>query len=129
MNTRVLMTLAAVFMAIAGITGTFLPREVLVIHHTEPGRGSVLVVQAAGALYLGFAIMNWMSRGNLIGGIYSRPLALGNLVYFLNVALATARIAADDPHASAIVTAIIHSMFAVAFAYVAFGGMPRGAPR
>ena len=124
------MTLAAAFMAIGGIAGTFFTREVLVMHHTEPSRGSVLVVQMAGALYLGFAIMNWMSRGNLIGGIYSRPLALGNFVYFLNIALAMGRIATDDPHVPAILVALTHGVFAAAFAYVAFAGrMPRDGSR
>jgi hypothetical protein len=124
------MTLAATFMALAGIAATFFPQEVLVWHQTEPSRGSVLVVQMAGALYLAFAIMDWMSRGNLMGGIYSRPLALGNFVYFLNIALATGRMAADDPHASAVVAASIHGLFAAAFAYVTFGsGMPRRSAR
>ena len=130
MNTRILLTLAAAFMSVGGIAGTFFTREVLVMHHTTTDRGSILVVQMAGALYLGFAIMNWMSRGNLMGGIYSRPLALGNFVYFLNIGLAMGRIAADDPHASTVVAAIIHGLFAAAFAYVAFGsGMPRDASR
>jgi hypothetical protein len=118
------MTLAAAFMTVGGIAGTFFPREVLMMHETEPSRGSVLVGQVAGALYLGFAIMNWMSRGNLIGGIYSRPAALGNFVYFLNMGLAIGRIAAGDPHASTVAAAIIHGLFAAAFAYVVFGRSP-----
>ena len=118
------MTLAAAFMTVGGIAGTFFTREVLIMHATEPSRGSVLVVQVAGALYLGFAIINWMSRGNLMGGIYSRPLALGNFVYFLNIGLAMGRIAAGDPAASIVVAAIIHGLFAAAFAYVVFGRSP-----
>jgi hypothetical protein len=121
------MILAAAFMAVGGIGCTFFTREVLVMHGTTPDRGSVLVVQMAGALYLGFAIMNWMARGNLMGGIYSRPLALGNFVYFLNMALAMGRVAAADLHAAATVVAIGHGLFAASFAYVTFGRTP--APR
>ena len=124
MNTRILMTLAAAFMSVGGIAATFFTREVLAIHHTTADRGSMLVVQMAGALYLGFAIMNWMSRGNLMGGIYSRPIALGNFVYFMNMALAIGRIAADDPRPSSVVAAIIHGLFAAAFASVVFGRSP-----
>jgi hypothetical protein len=116
------MTLAAAFMAIGGIACTFFPREILTMHGTTPDRGSVLLVQIAGALYLGFAIMNWTARGNLIGGIYSRPLTLGNFVYFLNIALAMVRMAANDPHASTVAAAVIHALFAAAFTFVIFAG-------
>jgi hypothetical protein len=27
---------------------------------------------AASALYVGFAMVNWMAKGNLLGGIYNR---------------------------------------------------------
>ena len=42
------MTLAATFMAIAGVAGTFFTREILIMQSTTPDRGSVLVVQLAG---------------------------------------------------------------------------------
>ncbi len=121
------MTLAAAFLAILGIACTFFTREILTMHGTTPDRGSVLVVQMAGALYLGFAIMNWTARRNLIGGIYSRPLALGNFVYFLNIALVMIRIAVNDPHAASVAFALIHGLFAAAFTCLIFGYSP--APR
>src|SRR5204862_7388254 len=33
------------------------------------------------ALYLGFAVLNWMGCVVLFGGIYGRPVALGNLCH------------------------------------------------
>jgi len=32
---------------------------------------------------LGFSILNWMSKASLIGGIYNKPLLIGNLLHFL----------------------------------------------
>jgi|TARA_R110002051_G_scaffold173271_2_gene243631 hypothetical protein len=34
------------------------------------------------ALYLGFGILNRMAKGTIIGRIYNRPIAIGNLMHF-----------------------------------------------
>ena len=41
-----------------------------------------MLVQLAGALYVGFAMVNWMAKGNLLGGIYNRAVAMGNFADF-----------------------------------------------
>jgi hypothetical protein len=82
MNTRMLMRASAVMLGALGAGATFLPREVLVHAGTAPMGFSVVLVQLAGALYLGFAMLNWMAQGSIIGGIYSRPVAIGNLAHF-----------------------------------------------
>jgi hypothetical protein len=87
MQTRILMAASALFMAVLGATASFLPEEILRYTGTVPAPLINSVVQACGALYLGFAILNWMARGVLIGGIYARPLALGNFLHFFVVAV------------------------------------------
>lgn len=42
----------------------------------------VLPQLAAGGL-LGLGVINWWWRGNDVGGIYRRPLSLGNLLCFI----------------------------------------------
>ena len=32
---------------------------------------------------LPFAMLNWMAKGVIIGGIYSRPIVIANLAHFL----------------------------------------------
>jgi hypothetical protein len=76
------MTLSAALTAALGVGGSFLPQEILARFESAPDWFPILVVQVAGALYLAFAILNWMARGNLIGGIYASPLALGNFMHF-----------------------------------------------
>ena len=79
-----------------------------------------MLVQVTGALYLGFAFLNWMARGVLIGGIYSRPVALGNFLHFAVVAatLLKAMTHFDLPVVYALSAA--YTMFAAWFAVVLF---------
>ncbi len=81
-HTKLLMTLSAVFLGVLGITISFLPQEILSIFAIQPHPISKLIVQILGALYMGFAILNWMAKGNAIGGIYNRPIAIGNFMHF-----------------------------------------------
>jgi len=43
---------------------------------------AALLPQLLGAIYFGFGIMNWMTRGQILGGIYGRPVCFGNLLHF-----------------------------------------------
>ncbi len=122
MNTKLLMSLSAVFMAALGICATFLPQEILARAGCACGAAGVLVIQVAGALYLGFAMLNWMARSNLIGGIYSRPVAIGNLIHFAVVAITLAKAVAGGSlrTSETIAACIVYSAFAVWFGLVVF---------
>ena len=122
MNTKLLMSLSAVFMAALGICATFLPQEILARAGCVCGGAGVLVIQVAGALYLGFAMLNWMARSNLIGGIYSRPVALGNLIHFAVVAITLAKAVAGSSlrTSETIAACIVYSAFALWFGLVVF---------
>jgi hypothetical protein len=87
MNTGLLMSSSALFMAARGVAGSFLPQESVAYLGARPDPPVVLPIQIGGALYLGFAILNWMTKGVLIGGVYSRPVALGNFLHFAVVAI------------------------------------------
>lgn len=91
MKPKVLMAASAIFMGILGGAATLLPQEILTRFGAQPDGVAALLVQIAGALYLGFAIQNWMAQGNLMGGIYGKPVALGNFVHFSMVALVLPR--------------------------------------
>ena len=121
MTTRTLMTLSAAFMAILGLGVTFLPQELLVFAGGRPEGALVPLVQMPGAMFLGFAILNWTARGNLIGGIYSRPVALAN---FFNFAVGAAgllkALPAQNFAAEITVLAVLYSVFGVCFGIVLF---------
>ncbi len=126
MNTRLLMRASAVFLGVLGAVATFLPQEVLGRAGTSAAGFSVLLVQIAGAAYLGLAMLNWMAQGNAIGGIYSRPVAIGNLGHFTIAALALLKAALAGERAPEVLAGgAAYAVFAVLFAVVAFGGAPR----
>lgn len=120
-NTRVLMITSAVFLAIPGIMGTFLPHEILHYYGYEAHKMNVILINITGALYLGFAILNWMARGNPIGGIYSRPVALGNFFHFVLIAIPLLKFLIIGSATTLIATAaVIYAIFAVCFGYLLF---------
>ena len=82
MNTKILMTSGAILFALIGINLILFPKEIL--NHLELGVSDTLeiLMQTIGSLYYGLAMLNWMSRGNLIGGIYNRPVIVANLTHF-----------------------------------------------
>ncbi|MGH7483865.1 MAG: hypothetical protein ACRELV_17080 [Longimicrobiales bacterium] len=120
-DTRWLMAGSAILLAVPGLICTFLPIEMLRWIGAPPSAALVLPLQALGALYLGFAMLNWMGRGGLMGGIYGRPVAMGNLAHFLIVAIALCKALASGP-APALYwpLAIVYAFFATAFGLILF---------
>ena len=118
MSTRLLMSVSAVVMGLGGGACLFAPDEILTATHAG---GSPSVLQLLGALFFAFAMMNWTAKDSLIGGIYNRPVALGNLTHFTIGAISIVKMAAAGalPHAVWVV-AIVYVLFAVAFARVFF---------
>jgi hypothetical protein len=115
------MSLSAAFLATLGVGITFLPQELLV-HVGAHAKGTpVLLIQLLGALYLGFASLNWMSRGSHIGGIYGRPVAMANFFHFAVGAGALLKGAIAQQFAFEVAAmASIYSVFGVWFALVLF---------
>ena len=126
MGTRALMTCSAVFMLLAGVLLTFAPQEVLAFGGSRPEPISVLIVQAGGAIYMGFAMLNWMAKDSLIGGIYSRPVAMGNLLHFFAAAMAVLRSLRAGVRTPVVIAAVLYVAFAGWFGLVVFGSPVRG---
>ena len=124
MYSRALMTISAAFLALLGLGTLFAPAEVLGMHGTPPDNATELLIQMMGALYLGFAILNWTARGNLIGGIYSRPVALGNFWHFLIVSLLLIKAAVVFRVLPLAISATVFSAFAIWFGLVMFRPLP-----
>jgi hypothetical protein len=121
MNTRILMTISAFIMGVAGIILSFLPHEILTyLNSSAGGILDGLILQLLGALYFAFAMVNWTARSNLIGGIYARPVAVGNLTHFAIGALALIKGYSSSQEALILTLALIYSLFAVLFAIVIF---------
>jgi hypothetical protein len=122
MNTKSLMTLSALLMAILGVVASFMPQEILAHYGSSLDGRAVLLIQVVGALYLGFAMLNWTARSNLTGGIYSRPVALGNFTHFAvgAMTLLKALMGGSSRAIEIIVGSVIYSVLAVCFGLVLF---------
>lgn len=122
MNTKVLMMASSIVMGVLGICFTFLPDEFLGFVDIKSSVINTLVVQIMGALYFAFAMQNWMAKGNLIGGIYSKPVAIGNFTHFVVGGLLLGKSAFTYAANIEIwVAAIGYWIFAILFGRVAFG--------
>ena len=117
MNTKLIMTASAVFLALAGVSLTFFPNEIA----NQIGLGSEkpaqLVIQILGALYFGFAMLNWMAKGSIIGGIYNKPLVIANLSHFLigGLALIKGLMKIDKPSYLFVLLIGVYIIFATLF--------------
>ena len=120
MNTKILMTVSALFMAIIGIFFTFLPKETAMFLNIDANLITILIMSLTGALYWGFGILNWMAKETLIGGIYNRPITLGNLLHFGTGGIALVKIVSDVERNSEIIIllSVVYSVLAIFFAYV-----------
>lgn len=79
---------SAVLNAILGIAITFLPQETgQFIGTTEMNYADLALMQILGSALIGIAITNFMSRGATVGGIYGKPIQMGNLVFHLATGL------------------------------------------
>jgi len=82
MNTNLIMAICAISMALVGISASFAPGEILVLLSIPALYSATLLIQIMGAMYFAFAMINWLAKDNLIGGIYGKPIALGNFAHF-----------------------------------------------
>jgi hypothetical protein len=120
MSTRALMSASALFMALLGLIGTFLPREALEFFGSRPETLTAVLVQVTAALYLGFAIVNWTARGSIIGGIYGRPVTLGNFLHFAVVATLLIKTSLAHQAAGLGLFAGVYTLFGAWFGWVLF---------
>ncbi len=122
MNTKVLMSISAVFLLTAGIILTFLPDEILKFSDIENTGSIQLLLQIIGALYFGFGMLNWMIKTSLIGGIYNRPVAVANLTHFFIAGLALFKGIIANPGLPKTIWIVccIYLIFAISFGIVLF---------
>ena len=122
---RLILTFSAIVLFIAGGATLFAPDELARAMDPSASQGLAVVIQLVGSGFLGFALTDWMSRRNRIGGIYARPLGMGNLLLFATAALTLARaLAAEKLPAAGIGACAILAALAASFAWLVFAHDP-----
>ena len=122
MNTKTLMIISAIFLAVNGFGFTFFPNEIAGLLINDDNYIFILILQILGALYLGFSILNWMSKASLIGGIYNKPILIGNLLHFFTASMTFIKLTfkAETNLQLIFSYTIIYSLFTLSFGYVFF---------
>jgi hypothetical protein len=111
--TRLFMVAAAFVLGVVGVACLFGPDLVLNSMAAGAAPGAMALVQVLGTLSLAFATLDWMWKGNRIGGIYGRPIVLANVLHFVSTALVTFKAISREPS--------LHNLWPVAVVYAAFG--------
>ena len=115
---------SAVLLGAAGHALVFAPRELLA--YLAPGTplAARWIGQLLGAAFIGFAWLNWLNRGALLGGIYARPVVLANAIFFVvgasSVFGASAGLGATARKAQAV--AVVLGLFALCYTWLMFRG-------
>ena len=119
MNTRLLMITTILFLAISGLILSFLPQEFLSYFDQAVGLFTTTLLQVIGALYLGFAMLNWMQKSAQIGGIYNRPVVVANLMHFGVVSITLIKLLIGGVNEPLVfMLAGIYTLFAIIFGYL-----------
>jgi hypothetical protein len=121
MKSKIVLTASAVFLLGAGVCLDFLPQEVAAALGLSSEATAVVLLQVLAAAFLGTGFMNWLSKGKPMGGIYSRPLALQNLLLFGVAAITLDKAALHASMARGIqLSAILFTAFAIAYCWLMF---------
>lgn len=114
------MTITAFFLGISGAAAQFLPQEIAVAFGFNSNPFSVLLIQIIGAMYIGFAMLNWMTREKMIGGVYNKPIAMANFLHFTIGAISLIRVVTKSGSLPFILLLVVYLLLAVFFTNVLF---------
>jgi uncharacterized membrane protein len=124
MLSRIILTAAAIVLLATGLALDFLPQETAAALGLPPAAAVTLILQTLAAALLGLGFLNWFSRANPMGGIYSRPLALCDLLLFGVTAVTLVRVVARkalQPMPLILtIAAAVTTVFAAAFIWLMF---------
>ena len=122
MRSKAILVVSAAVLLTPGLVLNFAPDNVAAWLGAPALPTVKIVLQVLAAALLGMGFLNWFSRANMMGGIYGRPLALGNLLLFSISALSMGR----GAHGSTIlrIAALVATVLALAFAWRIFFADP-----
>ncbi len=80
-----------------------------------------MIVQLLGALYFSFALINWTAKDSAIGGIYARPVSLGNFGHFFSGTLLLIKYQLSHEFSVATLSVLVlYALFALFFYWLVF---------
>ena len=121
MNTRLLMMTSSLVLGLAGIFTLFAPENLLTIFSVPMVNPLSVLIQLLGALYFSMALMNWTAKDSAIGGIYARPVSVGNFAHFFIGTLVSAKsLLSNGFNMSILFIALVYAVLALLFYWLVF---------
>lgn len=122
MNTKWIMIATSLLLGVSGIALTFAPDLIIGSLGVNPSQVSIILGQILGALYFGFATLNWMTKESLIGGIYNRPVAVANFTHFMIAGLALVKASISNPQIPILLILVsgVYAVLALLFGILLF---------
>lgn len=121
MNTKILMTTSSLVLGLAGIYTLFAPDVLFAMLGTPRTNSSSVLIQLMGALYFSMALMNWTAKDSTIGGIYARPVSVGNFAHFFTGTLLLIRYQlSNEFNLSMLLLLVLYTIFASLFYWLVF---------
>lgn len=125
MNLSILLRIAAIYMALAGLSFIFAPQAIGIgAVPTDASAALIAYLRLFGSPFLGIAVLNWTAR-NAEPSTARNAIILGNIVGFGAIAALDVWGLVSGARQLTKVFAIIHLLFAVAFIWI--GRMSRSA--
>lgn len=121
MSSRLVLIASSVVLGLAGLGAVFVPQELLAALGVGAEPPLPVLAQLMGALYTALALANWTAKDSRFGGVYNRPLALGNLAHWFVGALVLLRAQFGASAALPLTVAlVIYAVFAALFGWLIF---------
>jgi hypothetical protein len=122
MNTKWIMIATSLLLGVSGIALTFAPDLIIGSLGVNPSQVSIIFGQILGALYFGFAMLDWMTKESLIGGIYNRPVAVANFTHFMIAGLALVKASISNPQIPILLILVsgVYAVLALLFGILLF---------
>lgn len=120
---KYILTISALIYLLFGLGISFFPEETGRIFGTASQYGvDLLLMKVIGSLFFGFGVINFMSRNTTVGGIYGRPITLGNAMVSMIIASQFLKfnVYQDGVGAHFWIVAIIFTMLSLSFIYLFF---------
>lgn len=115
---RTVMSASAALLLVVGAALLFLPQEVATVLHLQEGADAALPLAGAGAL--AFAALDWVGRAAVYGGVYGRPIVVGNFVFAAIASLTLLRLVVDTPTAAGWVLVAAFLVYWLAYAQLLY---------
>ncbi len=117
---KYLMTVTAALQFVLAVLLMFLPDELIELFDYTNGFILPLTLQIIGACYLGMAMLNWMTKQQLLGGIYGKPVTVLNFTHFSVSAITLIKVldVSSTLFYPVVILAILYAGLSLGFGYL-----------